>query len=161
MGAGFGFAPGFSSVDENFPMSAAAFFNRSSLDTIASAGSFLILSFSFSLRLAFNFSIRDLASLSSRPLDGVLLLMPILSRTEMRSLLSTPIFFANSCTLITVIKSHTPRNLLNIAFYSTHLFLSSLLIFRSLSRAHWRALYLQYRSRRPVRGSALSRVLPA
>jgi len=152
IGAGFGFTPGFSSVDENFPISAAAFFNRSSLETIAPAGSFLVFSFSFSLRTAFNLSIRDLASWSSRPLDGVLLLMPILSRTEMRSLLSTPIFLASSCTLITVIKSHAPRRFFNTAFYSTHCFLSSLLIFRPLSTVRWRAHYPLFRSRRPDHG---------
>jgi hypothetical protein len=35
--------------------------------------------------------------------------MPIFSSTRIRSLLSTPIFLANSCTLITVINSHTPE----------------------------------------------------
>jgi hypothetical protein len=110
IGTGLGFAPGFSSVDENFPISAAAFFILSSREATGSPTvslSFLTLSFSLSLRMAFNFSIRDLVSLSSRPLDGVFPLIPIFSRTVMRSLLSTAIFFASSCTLITVI-NHVP-----------------------------------------------------
>jgi len=110
-GAGFGFVPGFSRVEENLPINAAAFFNRSSFERSGSTASFpfFVFSFSFSLRVAFSFSIRDFVSLSSRPLDAVFPLMPIFSSTETRSLLSTPIFFASSCTLITVIKSHTPE----------------------------------------------------
>jgi hypothetical protein len=37
IGAGLGRVPGFSSVDENLPMSAAAFFRRSSTETATSA----------------------------------------------------------------------------------------------------------------------------